>query len=374
MSNSQHNPPSMKWSMRLGSLAGIAVYVHATFLILLLWIALSYWRSEQSLQAVIHGVGFILALFGCVVLHELGHALTARRFGIKTRDITLLPIGGVASLEKMPDDPKQEILVALAGPAVNVVIAGFIWLLLSLQQTMLPNLSDLLKGNMLQQLLVVNLFLAAFNLLPAFPMDGGRVLRAILALRMDHMAATRLAASVGQAFALWLGLVGLLYNPFLLFIALFVWIGAMAEAGTEEIRSLLHGTTLNHALITHFETLSPHDSLTRAIQLTLDGVQKDFPVIAAGNFIGVLTQEDLLRGLHEQGALATVREYMRTEIETADINEPLESVMKRLQTGNCRLLAVTRNGEMAGIVNMDNILELVRIEAALKEGSRAFRK
>ncbi|WP_456406206.1 site-2 protease family protein [Thiolapillus sp.] len=373
--NSPHdNQPSMKWSMRLGTLAGIAVYVHATFLILLLWIALSYWRSEQSLQAVAQGVGFILALFGCVVLHELGHALTARRFGIKTRDITLLPIGGVASLEKMPDDPKQEILVALAGPAVNIVIAGLIWVWLSLQQMVLPDqLSSMLEGNMLQQLLVVNLFLAAFNLLPAFPMDGGRILRAILALRMDRIRATRMAASVGQAFALWLGLVGLLYNPFLLFIALFVWIGAMAEAGTEEIRSLLHGANLSHAIITHFESLSPHDSLTRAIQLTLDGVQKDFPVMQHGEIVGVLTQEDLLRGLHEQGALAIVSEYMQTNVESADINEPLESVMKRLQSCGCRLLAVTRNGRIAGIVNIDNILELVRIEAALKEGSRAFR-
>ena len=369
MNTDSKNQPSMKWSMRLGSLAGIAVYVHATFLILLLWIALSYWRSEQNLQAVVQGVVFILALFGCVVLHELGHALTARRFGIQTRDIILLPIGGVASLEKMPDDPKEEILVALAGPAVNVVIAGLIWLFLSLQHPVPLDLSALLKGNMLQQLLVVNLFLAAFNLLPAFPMDGGRILRAVLALRMDHIAATRMAASVGQAFALWLGLVGLLYNPFLLFIALFVWIGAMAEAGTEEIRSLLHGTTLSHAIITHFESLSPQDALTRAIQLTLDGVQKDFPVMEDDRIVGVLTQEDLLRGLHEQGALARVREYMQTNIETADIDEPLESVMKRLQACGCRLLAVTRNGRFAGIVNMDNILELVRIEAALKEGS-----
>ncbi|HDK38085.1 MAG TPA: CBS domain-containing protein, partial [Thiolapillus brandeum] len=200
-----------------------------------------------------------------------------------------------------------------------------------------------------------------------------RVLRAILAMRMDRIAATRMAASVGQAFALWLGLVGLLYNPFLLFIALFVWIGAMAEAGSEEIRSLLHGNTLAHAVITHFESLSPHDSLTRAIQLTLDGVQKDFPVLQDGEIIGVLTQEDLLQGLHEQGAMATVREYMQTSIKQADINESLEAVMKRLQACNCRLLAVTRNGRLAGIINMDNILELLRIEAALKTGSRNFR-
>jgi Zn-dependent protease len=364
--------PSLKWSMRLGSLAGIPVYIHATFLILLLWIALSYWRAEQSLVAVVHGLGFIIALFACVVLHELGHALTARRFGIRTRDITLLPIGGVASMEKMPDDPKQEILVALAGPAVNIFIAAVLWLWLSLQgNTPTAGVSALLQGNMLQQLLALNLFLALFNLLPAFPMDGGRVLRAVLALRMDHLKATRSAAAIGQAFALWLGLVGLLYNPFLLFIALFVWIGAMAEAGSEEVKSLLHGNTLAHAVITHFETLAPQDALSRAIQLTLEGVQKDFPVLENSEIIGVLTQEDLLRGLQEQGALATVADYMQTEIPRAELDEPLEKVMKELQDCPCHILAVTRQGKLAGIINMENILELLRIEAALKkQGTR----
>ncbi|WP_457674292.1 site-2 protease family protein [Thiolapillus sp.] len=364
--NNQPASSSLKWSLRLGSLAGIPVYIHATFLILLLWIALSYWRSEQSLAAVIHGLGFILALFACVVLHELGHALTARRFGIRTRDITLLPIGGVASMEKMPDDPRQEILVALAGPAVNVLIAGLLWVWLSLQGALPASSSALLEGGVLQQLLALNLFLALFNLLPAFPMDGGRVLRAVLALRMDHLKATRSAAAIGQAFALWLGLVGLLYNPFLLFIALFVWIGAMAEAGSEEVKSLLHGSTLEHAVITHFETLSPRDALSRAIQLTLEGVQKDFPVLENGQIVGVLTQDDLLRGLQEQGALASVASYMQTDIPRAEIHEPLEKVMKELQDCPCHIVAVTRGGQLAGIINMENILELLRIEAALK--------
>jgi Zn-dependent protease len=362
--------PSVKWALRLGSLAGIPVYIHATFLILLLWIALSYWRSEQSLMAVLHGLGFILALFSCVLLHELGHALTARHFGIRTRDITLLPIGGLASMEKMPDDPKQEILVALAGPAVNFVIAGLLWLWLSTWgEATMNSVSLITEGGMLQQLATLNLFLALFNLLPAFPMDGGRVLRAVLALRMDHLKATRSAAAIGQAFALWLGLAGLLYNPFLLFIALFVWIGAMAEAGTEEVKSLLQNSTLEHAIITRFQTLSPQDALSRAIQLTLEGVQKDFPVLEDGEIIGVLTQDNLLRGLQEQGALAPVASYMQTDIPRADINEPLEKVMRELQDCACHIVAVTRNGRLAGIVNMENILELLRIEAALKGNS-----
>ncbi len=366
----QASGPSLKWSLRMGSLGGIPVYIHATFLILLLWIGLIHWRSEQNLAAVVQGVGLIVALFSCVVLHELGHALTARHFGIKTRDIILLPIGGVASMEKMPDNPRQEILVALAGPAVNLVIAALLLFWLQLDHSLPPDsLSKMFEGGMRQQLLTLNLFLALFNLLPAFPMDGGRVLRAVLALRMDHLKATRTAAAIGQAFALWLGLAGLLYNPFLLFIALFVWIGAMAEAGSEEVKSLLHGNTLAHAVITHFESLAPDDALSKAIQLTLEGVQKDFPVMANGDIVGVLTQDDLLRGLQEQGALATTGDYMHTEVPRAEVDEPLEKVMKELQDCPCHVLAVTRNGQLAGIVNMENILELLRIEAALRQGS-----
>ncbi len=358
---------SVTWSWRVGQLAGIDVYVHATFLLLLAWLGLVY-GQKGGLPAALHGIFFILLLFGCVVLHELGHALTARRFGIRTRNIVLLPIGGVASLERMPDDPKQEILVALAGPAVNIAIAALLWVFLSVQPVV--RLSDAgipVEGGILQNLLVLNLFLALFNLLPAFPMDGGRVLRALLALRMDRVRATRTAALVGQMAALWFGFMGLFHNPILLFIALFVWIGAVAEAGSEEIRSLLHGSTLRTAVITHFETLAPNDPLERAVELTLESTQKDFPVLEAGEVVGVLTQEDLLRGLKEEGPRAPVGSYMQREVQRADIDEPLDQVLERLQHCGCRLLVVTEAGRMAGIVNLDNLMELIRIEAALKQ-------
>lgn len=369
MNENPAEQPSIKWSWRLGRIAGIDVFVHATFFILILWIGIGYWRLGGAGEAI-KGVTFILALFGCVVLHELGHALTARCFGIRTRNIVLLPIGGVASLEKMPDDPKEEILVALAGPAVNVVIAASLWLWLQITQT--PPLADgnLMEGTLAQRLLVVNLFLAGFNLLPAFPMDGGRVLRAVLALRMEHMRATRMAANVGQAFALWLGLIGLLYNPFLMFIALFVWIGATAEAGSEEVRSLLHGNTLAAAVITNFKTLASDDALSRAIALTLDGTQKDFPVMEDGRLVGVLTQEDLIHGLEKRGALASVGEFMHVDVEQAALDEALDQVLKRLQHCDCRLLAVTDAGQLAGIVNLDNVMELIRIESALRQPHR----
>lgn len=358
----------MKWSWKLTRLAGIDVYVHATFFILIAWIGLSYWQVEGSLAAVISGVGFILALFGCVVLHELGHALTARRYGIRTLNITLLPIGGVAAMERMPDDPRQEIAVALSGPAVNLVIALGLWLWLTVSNALVPvDQLSLTSGPFLERLMVVNIMIAVFNLLPAFPMDGGRVLRAALAMRMDRNRATQMAARVGQGLALWLGFIGLFHNPFLIFIALFVWIGAAAEAGMEQIKFTLSDAALSRAMLTDFQVLSPDDPLSRAIELTLAGSQKEFPVLVNEVVVGVLTQTDLLKGLQARGEQARVGDWMQREVQSADINEPLVTVLERLQSCQCRLLSVTEADRLVGIINLDNIMELIRIQTALQE-------
>ena len=358
----------MKWSFKLIRLAGIDVYVHATFFILILWIGLSYWQVEGSLAAVFNGIGFILALFACVVLHEFGHALTARRYGIRTLHITLLPIGGVAAIERMPDDPKQEIAVALAGPAVNVVIALGLWLWLAVGNALVPvDQLSLTGGPFIERLMVINIVLAVFNLIPAFPMDGGRVLRAALAMRMTHNRATQVAARVGQGLALWLGLMGLLYNPFLIFIALFVWIGAAAEAGMEQLKSTLSGMAVGRAMLTDFDVLSPQDTLSRAMELTLSGSQKEFPVLVENEMIGVLAQTDLLKGLQAQGESARVGDWMQSDVQSAEIDESLEVLLQRLQSCQCRLLSVTEKGRLVGIVNLDNIMELISIQNALYE-------
>ncbi len=268
----------MKWSWKLGRFAGIDVFVHATFFLLIGWIALSHWLQARSVAAAAAGVAFILALFACVVLHEYGHALAARRFGIRTRDITLLPIGGLARLERMPEKPMQELWVALAGPAVNVVIALalFVWLLGTGGLEPLASLG-VAGGSFAERLLVANVFLVLFNLLPAFPMDGGRVLRAILATRMEYTRATQTAAGVGQGMAFLFGLVGLFANPFLLFIALFVWIGAAQEASSAQMKHSLAGIPVARAMVTEFHTLEAGDPVSRAVELILRGSQQRLP-------------------------------------------------------------------------------------------------
>ncbi len=356
-----------RWSWRIGEFAGIGVYVHATFLLLVGWLAFRHYRAGDSLAATVQGILFVLAIFGCVVLHEFGHALTARRYGVKTRDIILLPIGGVARLERIPDQPKQELWVAIAGPAVNVAIATLLYLWLTLTGTLIPAESlEVAQGPFLQRLMLVNIFLVVFNMLPAFPMDGGRVLRAFLAMRLPYPKATRIAASVGQGLALLFGFLGLIGNPFLLFIALFVWIGAAQESNMVQIKSVLGGIPLRSLMLTDFYRLGPGDPLSRAVDLTLAGSQKDFPVVAGERVVGVLTQDRLLRGLQESGGTVLVDQVMERDFELADPTELAESVLIRLQTSECRLLPVVRDDRLVGLINLDNVGEYLQIQTALR--------
>ena len=216
--------------------------MHITFLLLVGWVALMYGRQGQSISAAIAGVAFILSVFLCVILHEFGHALAARRYGIKTRDIILLPIGGVARLERMPTNPRHELWISIAGPAVNVVIAATLFMWIKLSASFDPSqVMTASAGPFFERILAVNLFMIAFNMIPAFPMDGGRVLRAVLAMRSGHRRATQIAASIGQGIAVFFGVIGLFYNPFLLLIALFVWVGASQEARAAQIQSAVDG-------------------------------------------------------------------------------------------------------------------------------------
>ena len=356
----------MNWSWRIGQVAGIGVYIHGTFLILLGWVGISHLMQGHSAAMAVNGLLFILSLFGIVVLHELGHALMAKRFGIKTKDITLYPIGGVARLERMPKDPKQELLVALAGPAVNVVLA----MLLFFVVLMVSGFDAvyhvaLVGGQFLAKLMWVNVTMAVFNLLPAFPMDGGRVLRAFLAIRMDYVQATQIAASVGKVMALLFGLVGLFFNPFLVFIALFVWIGGSQEAVMVQMNSVLEGVTVDKVMIRHFETLSPTELVQAAIEHILAGFQQDFPVVESGKVVGILTRADLLTAVAQRGENIPISEVMQSEFETASPSDLLPGVLVRLAAHDCHTLPVMQNGLLVGVVTTDNLGEFLMVQNAL---------
>lgn len=356
----------MKWSWKIGRLAGIDVYIHATFWLLIGWIAASHILQGDPLAQTLAGIAFIVALFACVVLHEFGHALTARHYGIKTRDITLLPIGGLARLERMPDQPIQEFWVALAGPAVNVVIAAILFAFLTITNALEPlERLSVASGSFVERLLVVNISLVLFNLLPAFPMDGGRVVRALLAMRMEYTRATHLAASLGQVMAFIFGFIGLFTNPFLVFIALFVWIGAAQEASMVQMKSALGGIPVNRTMLTEFRALAPGDSLARAVELILAGSQHDFPVTENGTLVGILTRDKLLAALSQFNRETPVAEVMQREFVTVDHSEMLDLALMNLETCACQTLAVTQRGQLVGLVTKDNIGEFLMIQSAL---------
>lgn len=362
----------MKWQWKLGRFAGIDVFVHATFLLLVGWVGYSHWLESQDWGKVLNGILFILALFLCVVLHEYGHALTARRYGIKTRDITLYPIGGMARLERMPERPVEELWVALMGPAVNLVVAAVLFVYLVSTNSLVP-LSEISvgSGSFVERLLVANVSLVLFNIIPAFPMDGGRVLRALLAMRMDYVRATQIAAFIGQGMAFFLGFIGLFGNPFLLFIALFVWIGASQEAGMVQARSSMGGIPVTRAMMTDFRTLSPRDNLSQVVAYILAGSQHDFPVVDAnGRVAGLLERDVFMKALTEHGQSAPVMDFIRRDLPEVDSYEMLDLVLTRLQEAGSKTLPVTHGGQLVGMITMENITEYLMIRSALKAASK----
>jgi len=356
----------MKWSPKIGKISGIEVHVHFTFVLLLIFIGFAHWQSTHQIGAALAGVAFILALFGCVLLHELGHALMARRYGIKTHDITLLPIGGVARLERMPENPIQELWVALAGPAVNVAIAALLFIILVVTDGfVIATDVSLSGGSILQRLMAVNLLLAVFNMLPAFPMDGGRVLRALLSTRLGRRRATAIAANVGQFMAIGLGVIGFFHNPFLVFIAIFVYLGAQAEAGVVEMQSALGKFRVRDAMMTRFRSLSTTDTLGKAIEELLAGSQQDFPVINDGMPVGVLRRNDLVKALSENRRDAKVEDFMCRDCDSVDGSDSLNRTVESMHAKQCATLAVTQAGRVVGLLTLENVSEMILINAAI---------
>ena len=356
----------MGWSIPIGVVKGTVIRLHLTFLIFLVWIGAAHW-VQGGAGAALEGVVFIVLLFLCVLLHEFGHVFAARRYGVQTPEITLLPIGGVARLERIPEEPLQELIVALAGPAVNLVIAAVLFLALG---GFLPGTTEVENAgvSVLARLASVNIFLALFNLVPAFPMDGGRVLRALLAYRLGYARATEIAASVGQIVAFVLGILGLFYSPILVFIAIFVYLGAASEAGAVQMRQVSRGMLVADGMVTKFESLGPASRVEDAVETLLRTTQHEFPVVdGAGRLRGVLTRDDMIKALRQRGPEAPVLEVMRTDIPLIHHRRPLEEALRLMQSANLPAVGVEDSGgRLIGLITPENVGEMMMVLTASK--------
>jgi Zn-dependent protease/CBS domain-containing protein len=354
----------MGWSLPIFRVAGIQLRIHVTFLLLIGWLAFGYYAEGGSVAAAARVV-FILLLFVCVVLHEFGHAFAAKAFGINTPDITLLPIGGVARLERMPEKPMQELVIALAGPMVNVVIA--LGLFAAGGSRALLNPSTIEGGGLIGQLLTINILLLLFNLLPAFPMDGGRVLRALLATRLSYARATQVAANIGQGFAFVFGFIGLIWNPFLIFIALFVYIGATQEAALAQMKDVSRRFPVSSAMVREFHTLPENATLQEAVDALLATSQHDFPIVdETGSVAGVLTRHDLIAALRRDDPQLRVGDVMRRDIPTVTTGTRFEEAFRIMQECNCPAVPVLDSMKrLVGLLTPENVSELMMVQSAL---------
>jgi Zn-dependent protease/CBS domain-containing protein len=352
---------------------GIGIFLHWTFLLLVAAIFAYYYVQSQSLGAALSGVGLILAVFLCVILHELGHALTARRFGVPTRSITLYPIGGLARLERIPSEPMKEFWIAIGGPAVNIVITVVLALVLLVTGgTFAPDALQSPGQHLIASLMWINAVLVGFNLLPAFPMDGGRVLRSLLALRQDYAQATQTAANVGQAMAILFGLIGIMwFNPILLFIALFVYVGAQQESRQAMYRAFTEGTPVRQAMVTRFATLAVGDTLDDAVDELLAGTDHDFPIVEDGQVVGILRRKQLIQSLSDHDRDTPVAEVADRDFVTTEPGAPLDEVFQQMNAESRSTVPVVDGNQLVGLLTLENVGELIMVSSALE--SRSYR-
>jgi Zn-dependent protease/CBS domain-containing protein len=349
------------WSLRVGTIAGIPIRIHFTFVLFLAWI----WILSTDARTRVF-VWLIPAIFLCVLLHELGHALTARKFGVKTRDITLYPIGGVAMLQGRRPKPVEEFWIALAGPAVNVVIALVLLPAVIGATGGVPRLSLSLQGlTFVEGLFVANVILPLFNMIPAFPMDGGRVLRAVLAMRMPEHQATKIAGNIGQALAIILGFVAL-FNGWiiLMLVAFFVFLGAGQEVQASVGLSLISGHRVRDAMITKFARIGTGESMERAAHMLLEGSQQDFPVVLGDEVHGLLTRHDIARGLAIDGSSGYVSGHMKRDFRKISPNAALERALEMFNEGDTSPILCFEHDQLVGMLTGENLSEFLMLEHA----------
>ncbi|MDP2175208.1 MAG: site-2 protease family protein [Bacteroidota bacterium] len=356
----------MKYALQLGKFFGIKVQIHWSFLILLSWIVISNVRSGSGTVQTLWSILFVLTIFLCVTLHEFGHALAAKRFGIKTKDITLLPIGGLARLESIPEKPREELIVAIAGPLVNIAIVLLLYPLIHFTTDItstISSLTSITSQNFLFNLMFINLWLAIFNLIPAFPMDGGRVLRALLAFRLERHKATAIAARIGQMLAVGFIFLGFFSNPFLVLIGLFIFLGAQGETEYTQAKSMLKGYTVNDVIMKQYQTLSPNDTIKEAVALLLNGQSKSFLVIDNEQVLGTLNRDEIIKALSSEGENSSINHVMNKEIVALKAETPLEDAWQIIQQHKM-LMPVYSYNQLIGTLDTENILEFIMIKNA----------
>ena len=359
----------MKANLRLGRVSGIKITVHWTFFLLIAWIVFDELKHGGNIESVLFNVSVTMAVFLCVVLHELGHAFMAKRYNIKTEKITLLPIGGMASFEKLPETPKQELLIVIAGPLVNVVIAVLLYFIVPVKSFMQLNLTEsieLLALYNLQSffffLFVVNVGLVIFNIVPAFPMDGGRILRALLAIKIGRVKATKIASNVGLMMAVLLFLIGLLYNPFLIFIAIFISLGAFGENQMLQQLALLDDHTVEEAMLLHITTFKPQDSIDIVVNKIISGTETNFLVVEDQIIKGILTHNTIIEN---SSKTVLVGDIMNKNFKTVNSSDKLKTIYQLIFNNKQDLFPVINNGKLIGAIDATNLNEYIVLQSKL---------
>lgn len=359
----------MKVNLNLGSVSGIKIVVHWTFFFLIVWIVFSELKRGGTNESVLFNVALVLAVFTCIILHELGHALTAKRFGIETKKITLLPIGGMASLDSIPESPKQELLITIAGPLVNIIIAIFLYYIVPVNDYIQLNFTETFEvlmsftlQNFLFYLFIVNVGLVVFNIIPAFPMDGGRILRALLAMKMSRIKATRIASSIGQFIAVLFLLIGLLYNPFLVIISLFIFLGAYGENLMVQHLALIKGHTVEEAMIINMTTFSPEDSIDLVVNKIISGTETNFIVVKGYKVKGILYHKNIIDNSNKN---ILVQDIMDTTFKTLTSTDDLRKAYQLIYNSKRMFIPVIDQEKLVGIIDATNLNEYLLLQTKL---------
>ena len=355
----------MKGSFKLGKVAGIGIFIHWTFSLLILFIIFMNYKSGQNTTQIIWSVVFILSIFITVLLHELGHALAAKNYNIKTKDITLLPIGGLARLERIPEKPMEELIVAFAGPLVNIALAFITAFFISIPDNTDKLMAELSNGvnanNFFLNFFLVNFWLAIFNLIPAFPMDGGRVLRALLSFKLPRNVATRIAARIGQFLAMAFIILGFFTSPFLIFIGIFVIIGAQIEADYTESKFMLKGFKVEDVVMKDYQTIDADEKIKKAVELLLDSQNKIFLITENNIPVGTLNRDQIIMALSKKGDDEFIYNVMDRNLIILESNSLLENVFELIQQNKSTLMLVMENNQLIGTLDIENLLEFILI-------------